>query len=68
MSMHALKTTTVLFKSECLVKTHNITLLDRNYIFKTIFSVNFSIYAYVISLKTNVILMQKDIKVVVTIS
>ena len=68
MSMHLLQTTKVLFEFECLVKIYNITLSDRNYFFESIFSVHLFIYVHVINLETNVILVQNDIKNVVTIS
>ena len=68
MLIHSLKTRTALSESECLVKIYNIILSDRNYFFVSIFSVNFSIYAYVINLETNVILIRNDIKNVITIS
>ena len=68
MSVHALKTTTVLSEFECLIRIHNIALFDRDYLFESITSANFSIYAHVVNSKTDFILIQNNIKNVIIIS
>lgn len=61
MFIHAFYTIMISFDIEQLLKIHHIILSKRNYIFKLIKTINFSIYAYIIDIETNFVLIRNDI-------
>ena len=68
MLVHTLKTTTVFFEIECVLRIHNITLPKRDYLFESTTSANFFVYAHVINSNTKFPLIRNEINFFVTIS
>lgn len=60
MFVHILKITTIFFEIEYVLRIHNITLSERDYLCESTTSANFFVYAHVINSDTKFILIRNE--------